>query len=406
MYLRKLALAGVFALMGTTAMAACAFENTTPLKSLTAGFEAWKSATGAMAECGNFTAELDQEFATKQAAAFGASPSLYHIGGVANETVVPLINGGLIRPLDDLVAKYGANLQPNQLIKVDGKIMAIAMMVNTQHLMYREDIFTELGLAVPTTYAEVLTAAEAIKASGKVEYPLGGTFKAGWNLGEEFVNMYMGLNPVMVNADGTPAINNEAGIQTLEMLKALTAYMHPEYLTSDSTFVQQQFQQGKIAMANLWASRGGAMDDPAESQVVGKINGAAAPAAVAGGAPATTLWWDGIVIAANITDAEAEAAFQVALEGIDTEMVTAHSDDAIWLIPGYTPGRLAGGAIATATATPSAPSYPSTTTQGLMHGALGNQLQAFFTGEKSAADTLAAVEADYTAAAKEAGVLK
>lgn len=406
MLLRNLALAGAFALMGTTAMAACAFQNTVPLKSLTAGFEAWKSATSAMAECGNFTPELDQEFATKQAAAFAANPSLYQIGGVANETVVPLINGGLIRPLDDLVAKYGANLSPNQLIKVDGKIMAIAMMVNTQHLMYREDIFTELGLAVPTSYDEVLTAAEAIKASGKVEYPLGGTFKAGWNLGEEFVNMYLGLNPVLVNADGTPAVNNADGIKTLEMLKALTAYMDPEYLTSDSTFVQQQMQQGKIAMANLWASRGGAMDDAAESTVVGKVNGAAAPVAKAGGAPATTLWWDGIVIAANITDEEADAAFRVALEGIDTEMVSAHNDDAIWLIPGYKPGRLAGGAIATATATPVPPSYPSTTTQGLMHGALGNQLQAFFTGEKSAADTLAAVEADYTAAAKEAGVLK
>lgn len=406
MFLRKLALAGVFALMGTTAMAACPFENTVPLKSLSAGFEAWKSATAAMAECGNFTAELDQEFAAKQAAAFAANPSLYQIGGVANETIVPLINGGLIRPLDDLVAKYGQNLQPNQLIKVDGKIMAIAMMVNTQHLMYREDVLTELGLAVPTTWDEVLTAAEAIKASGKVETPLGATMKAGWNLAQEFVNMYFGAGNPLVGADGTPSVNNENGVRTLEMMKALTAYMDPEYLTSDSTFVQQQFQQGKIAMANLWASRGGAMDDPAESQVVGKVNGAAAPMMTAGGSPATTLWWDGIVIAANITDAEAEAAFRVALEGIDTEMVSANNDDAIWLIPGYKPGRLAGGAIATATANPPPPSYPSTTTQGLMQSALGNQLQAFFTGEKSAADTLAAVEADYIAAAKEAGVLK
>lgn len=406
MDLRKLVLAGALALMGTSAMAACAFQNTVPLKSLTAGFEAWKSATSAMAECGNFTAELDQEFGTKQAPAFSANPSLYHIGGVANETIVPLINGGLIRPLDDLVAKYGQNLQPNQLIQVDGKIMAVAMMVNTQHLMYREDILTELGIAVPTTYDEVLAAAEAIKASGKVEYPLGGTYKAGWNLAQEFVNMYFGGGAALVNADGTPSVNNETGIKVLETMKALTAYMDPEYLTSDSTFVQQQFQQGKVALANLWASRGGAMDDAAESQVVGKVNGAAAPAFAAGGSPATTLWWDGIVIAQNITDEEAEAAFQVALEGIDSEMVAAHNDDAIWLIPGYTPGRIAGGAIATATANPPPPSYPSNNTQGLMQSALGNQLPAFFTGEKSAADTLAAVEADYIAAAKEAGVLK
>jgi ABC-type glycerol-3-phosphate transport system substrate-binding protein len=406
MFLRQIALAGAFALLGSTAMAACAFQNDVPLKSLTAGFEAWKSVTAAMAECGNFTPELDQEFRTKQPDAFAANPSLYHIGGVANETIVPLINAGTIRPLDDLVAKYGQNLAPNQLIRMDGKIMAIAMMVNTQHLMFRKDIFDELGLAVPATWDEVLTAAEAIKASGKVAYPLGATMKAGWNLAQEFTNMYMGFGAPMVNADGTPNVNNENGIKTLETMKALAAYMDPEYLTSDSTYVQQQFQQGKIAMANLWASRGGAMDDAAESQVVGKVDGAPAPMIVAGGAPATTLWWDGIVIATNITDAEAEAAFRVAMEGLDTEMVTAHNNDAIWLIPGYVPGRLAGGAIATAMASPMPPSYPSQTTQGLMHGAVGAQIAAFFTGEKSAADTLAAIEAEYVTAAREAGVLK
>jgi multiple sugar transport system substrate-binding protein len=406
MFLRKIALAGAFALMGSTAMAACAFQNDVPLKSLSAGFEAWKAVTDAMAECGNFTAELDQEFAAKQAEAFAANPSLYHIGGVANETIVPLVNAGTIRPLDDLVAQYGQNLAPNQLIKIDGKIMAIAMMVNVQHLMYRKDILDELGLAVPTTWDEVLTTAEAIKAAGKVQYPLGGTFKAGWNLAQDFNNMYMGFGQPMVNADGTPNINNENGVKTLEMMKALTAYMDPEYLTSDSTYVQQQFQQGKIAMANLWASRGGAMDDAAESQVVGMVEGAPAPMIMAGGAPATTLWWDGIVIAANISDAEAEAAFRVAMEGFDSDMVAANNDDAIWLISGYTPGRLASGAIATASTNPPPPSYPSITAQGIMHGAIGNQIAAFFTGEKSAADTLAAIEAEYNTAATEAGILK
>ncbi len=47
-------------LMAGTANAACSFQNTVPLKSLSAGFQAWKSVTSAMAECGNFQAELDQ----------------------------------------------------------------------------------------------------------------------------------------------------------------------------------------------------------------------------------------------------------------------------------------------------------------------------------------------------------
>jgi len=406
MYLKKLALAGAVSLLGTSAFAQCAYENTVPLKSLSAGFEAWKAVTDAMAECGNFQAELDQEFRTKQPAAFEANPSLYHIGGVSNGTITPLLNAGTIRPLDDLVAKYGQNLQPNQLIKVDGKTMAIAMMVNTQHLMYRADIFSDLGIETPTTWDEVFAAAETVKQAGVVDYAIGATMKSGWNLAQEFVNMYPGYGGQFFNADNTTAVNSDAGMKALETMAKTLDYTDPEVLVSDSTYVQQQFQQGKIAMSNLWASRGGAMDDPAESSVVGKVRMAAAPKAMADGAPATTLWWDGIVIAANITDEEADAAFRLAMEGLDEEMVKANNEAAIWLIKGYAPGPLAEGAIATATASPSAPAYPSTTQMGLLHTALGNELPAFLTGERDAAATLTAIEEAYTTSAKEAGVLQ
>lgn len=403
MKLKHFALAATVSLFATTAYADCAFENTVEVKSLTAGFEAWKSVTDAMAECGAFEAELDQEFREKQPEAFAANPALYQIGGVSNGTLTPLMNAGTIRPLDDLVAQYGQHLAPNQLIRVNGEILAVAMMVNTQHLMYRSDIFADLGIEVPTTYAQVLEAAATIQDAGVVDYPLGATLMSGWNIAQDFNNMFLGFGGEFVNDDNTPAVNSPAGVQALEMIKALTEYMDPEYLTSDSTYVQQQFQQGKIAMANLWASRAGAMNDEAESQVVGLIAGAAAPQAIPGGIPATTLWWDGIVIAANITDEQAEAAFRVAMEGMDTEMVTANNDDAIWLIDGYVPGPLAEGAVATAMGNP--PAYPSTTQMGLMHTAIGNNVADYLTGAKDAVSTLEAIEADYTTAAEEAGLL-
>jgi ABC-type glycerol-3-phosphate transport system substrate-binding protein len=404
--LKKLALAGVISLMGSTAFAACSYENETEIKMLSAGFDAWKAVTDAMAECGNFQAELDQEFRTKQPAAFEANPSLYQLGGVSNGTVTPLLNAGTIRPLDDLVAKYGAHLSPNQLIRIDGKIMAVAMMVNTQHLMYRSDILSDLGIATPTSWDEVFAAAAKIKEAGVVDYPLGATMKSGWNLAQEFVNMYPGHGGAFFNDDNTAAVNGEAGMNALATMKAALEFTDPEVLVSDSTYVQQQFQQGKIAMANLWASRAGAMNDEAESQVVGKVAMAAAPTAMDGGAPATTLWWDGIVVAANISDEEADAAFRLAMEGVDKEMVMANNEAAIWLIDGYVPGPLSEGAIATATASPAAPAYPSTTRMGLMHTALGNALPAFLTGERDAAATLVAIEEAYTTSAKEAGVLK
>lgn len=402
MKLKTILMAGAMSVLAGTASADCAFENTIPLRSLTAGFEAWKAVTDAMAECGNFEANLDQDFREKQPEAFAANPSLYQIGGVANSTMIPLLTAGTIRPLDDLVAKYGQHLRPNQLITVDGKIMAVAMMVNNQHLMYREDILNDLGIAVPTTYDEVLAAAARIQEAGVVDYPLGGTFMTGWNLGEEFINNYLGEGGKFVDANNMPTINNAQGVAALEVMKALTEYMDPEYLVSDSTYVQQQFQQGKIAMANLWASRAGAMDDAAESQVVGLVKMAAAP--MGSVAPASSIWWDGIVIATNITDEEADAAFRVAMEGMDTETVKANNDAAVWLIDGYVPGDLAAGAAATAQA--GALPYPASGAMGIMHTVLGNGIADYLTGAKDAETTLADIEAAYVTSARESGLIK
>ena len=401
--LKRIALAGTISLLSTGAWAGCAFENQTPIKMLSAGFPAWKAVVESMSECGNFEAELDQEFRHKQPAALEADPALYQIGGVSNSTMVPLLNQGTIRPIDDLVAKHGQHLRPNQLIKIDGKIMAVAMMVNAQHLMYREDILNDLGIAVPSTYDEVLAAAETIKQAGVVEYPLGGTYKTGWNVAQEFVNMHVGMGGSFLDGDNRPTINNEMGLAALEMMKRLTAYMDPEYLVSDSTYVQQQFQQGKIALANLWASRAGAMDAEGESQVVGLVRMASAPAAIAGSRPASTLWWDGVVFAKNMSDDVADAAFRVAMEGLDREMVEANNDIAVWLIDGFELTPISKGAADTANN--GAIPYPASSAMGLMQTALGNGVSDYLTGAKDAATTLADIENAYVTAAKEQGLL-
>jgi hypothetical protein len=401
--MKRILFAAMLMMTPSLAEAACDYQNDVPLQSLTAAFDAWKAVTATMAECGNYRAELDQEFRTKQPAAFAANPSLYQIGGVSNGTLVPLLNAGTIRPLDALVAKYGQNLAPNQLIKIDGKVMAIAMDVNAQHLMYRADILAELGIAVPTTWDEVLTAAEKIKASGKLATPLGATMKPGFDLAQEFVNMFLGFGGSFTKPDNTPSVNNEAGLKTLAMLKKITAYLDPEYLVSESTFVQKQFQQGKIAMANLWGTRAAALDDPKESQVIGKTALAAAPAAM-GSKPATTLWWDGIVIAKNITDAQADAAFRLAVQGLSARTVAAAPGAAVWLIKGYVPGKYAKGSIDSANA--GAPPYPSTTVMGLMSSAIGERTADFLTGKKTAEATLADIEAAYLTRAREQGLVK
>ena len=282
--------------------------------------------------------------------------------------------------------------------------MAIALMVNMQHLVYRKDILDQLGIAAPDTYDQMLAAAEKIKQAGVVAFPLGATYKADWNLGIDFNNLFVGYGGKPVNADNTPALNNEAGLKALATMKKVSQYLDPEYLSADATAVQQQFQQGKIAMSNFWASRVGALEDEKESRVVGKIATAAAPRAVAGGIPAVQFSWDGFAIAKNITDVEAEAAFRVAVEGANSNMVEKNNDVAVWLIAGYKPGPLAMGAIATIEE--GAPPAPSTTWRGLVDSALARNLPDFMTGKRTAEQTLQKIEADYVISAKETGLLK
>ena len=380
---------------------ACDFNNSVPVNSLSNAFEAFKIVTSAAAECGNYKAELDIDFKNKQPAAMAANPSQYTLGGISNSTIVPLLDRNLIRPLDGLVAKYGSGLAESQKIRIDGKIMAIAMMVNAQHWFFRTDILGKLGIEAPSTYAEVLMAAEKIKKAGVIDYPLGGTYKAGWNLGEEFINMYLGTGGQLVDGNNRPTINNAKGIATLEMMKKLTKYMDPEFLLSDSTFVQKQFQQGKIAMANLWASRAVNIDDPKESKVIGLIDYAAAPAFKTGGAPATTLWWDGWTVARNISDKEAEAGFRVMMAGIDYSVLSANPDAAIWLSGKSIESKMAKGAVASAQG--GAPSYPASAISSIVHTQAGQKIVDYLTGKKSAKAALADMEAAYLVTAKESG---
>jgi len=78
-----------------------------------------------------------------------SEPAEYTSAIVANTSIVALLNDDLIRPLDSLVKKHGKGLKKNQLITIDGKIMAVAFMANAQHLVYRKDILKELNIDVP-----------------------------------------------------------------------------------------------------------------------------------------------------------------------------------------------------------------------------------------------------------------
>lgn len=399
MHIKTILLTGALAVSANLASAHC--HNSVPIKTISNAFPAYEIMTAAMQECGNVESELDKDHRLKIVDAFSANPSLYSMTSLTNSTSVPMIDADLLRPLDDLVAAHGGALSDNQFIRIDGKIMAVAAFANTQHLMYREDILSDLEIAVPTTWDEYIAAAEKIQEAGVVDYPIGHYTKDGWNLAFVFVNHYLGEGGSFFNDDWTPSINNEQGLAVLERMAKLATLMDPEYLVSDTTFVTKQLQQGKVAMANLWASRAGAVNDPNESSVAGKV----VMAAGLRGAEriSSTIWWDGWAIAKNISDEEAEAAFKLIVASMTEDIIKANNDDALWLAPGFVPGDAAVGAFATAAG--DAVPYPMNKYIGSMHSALGSGLAAFMTGDKDAATTLADIEAAYVSDATEKGLL-
>jgi ABC-type glycerol-3-phosphate transport system substrate-binding protein len=334
------------------------------------------------------------------------NPAEFTSAIVANSSIVALMNNDVIRPLNDLVAKHGQSLQKSQLVTIDGNIMGIAFMANAQHLTYRSDVLKDLGIAVPSTYEEMLAAAEKIRNYNLMANPIGGAYAAGWNLAEEFVNMYMGYGGEFFKP-GTAeiAVNNQHGVDSLNMMKALSEYMNPDFLTHDSNATSAEWKAGNVALMNMWGSRIGALKGDEVDAAVVAATATAGPMTVGGGTTAaSTLWWDGFTVAKNISDTDAEATFMAMMHAIRPAMLNeTTSPQAVWLIDGYEPTPAAAGVFAAA-AMGTKP-YPMLPYAGLMHSAAGAELVDFMQGKETAKEALAGLEAAYTTAATEKGYL-
>lgn len=408
MYLKKIALTSAVAIMASTAAHAC---NISARVSVVGNeFPAIQTVgKGAQACSGaDVSTNLTADHQKINVAGMSGNPAEYTSAIIANSSIVALMNNDVIRPLDDLVAKHGGDLKKNQLITIDGKVMAVAFMANAQHLVYREDVLKKIGMEPPKTYEEMLAAADKIRKAGIMENPVGGAYKAGWNLAQEFNNMFLGYGGShFKDGSAQPNVNSAAGVNALNMMKSLSAYMNPDFLTHDSNATNAEFRAGNVAIMNMWGSRAATLVDVdgVSDEVKDGMN-IAGPMTVGGGnVPASTLWWDGWTVAKNVSNAEAEATFIAMMNGIDPSILKDEDirKQAVWLIDGYAPTDAARGVFAAAQA--NTIPYPMLPYMGLLHTALGAELSDFMQGKESAEQALADVEAAYIAAAKEKGFL-
>lgn len=410
MLIKRIALTGALSIMATMAHSSCDIAEGR-VNIVGNEFPAIQSVGDRAKTCANdnliIKTNLTADHQKINLAGMSGNPAEYTSAIIANSSIVALMNEDVVRPLDDLVAKYGQSLKKNQLISIDGKIMAVAFMANAQHLVYRADILEQAGVDVPKSYEDVLAAAKIIREKGLMKNPIGGAYKSGWNLAQEFTNMYIGFGGKFFKPGSAQvSVNNPQGIATLEMLKKLSVYMSPDYLTHDSNGTSAEWKAGNIAMMSLWGSRIGRLTETeGTAKVVIDNTKITAPMTVGGGViPATTLWWDGWAITKNISDVDAQATFKVMVHSIQSGLLNDKTmPEAVWLIDGYKPNQAAEGVFAAVKA--NALPYPMLPYQGLLHSSIGSELNDFMQGKEDAATALKDIEASYSAAAKEKGFL-
>lgn len=399
-------------LLASSVWASCAIQGTGTVNLIGNSFPAIQHMADTLAACNQpglniqfkITPQARQEI--EQAFAMNG-PSPFDVAQVSMGVFSNLNSLGQLQPMTDLVEKYRAqyNIEDSMLVRVNGEVMAIAFMRNAQNLFYRKDLFEKHGLQVPTTYEDMLKVAAELRAKEPgIQFPIAQTFAQGWDSATEFVNLMAGFGGSMF-AEGSAraAFNGAEGVKAIELMRSMTEFMTPNYLASNSDDVMNQFQQGRAAMGVLWASRAQRMDDPAASTVVGQMAFAAAPAAVAGGPSATHLWWDGLVMARNMT-ADRDLAFQVMMEALSERAVSSGNDLAIWVRSAYQPTRFGQGVVASAQQR--APIWPSQPYFSLAHAEIGKVLPDALTGAVSPQAALDAAAEAYAKAAAERGFLQ
>ncbi len=142
---------GLFA--AGAAMAECPADAKGSVRVLSNDFPALNAINERALSCAKpelaVTANQTTQHTDLQVPALTANPAEYTVKFGANGSMTALLTAGLLRPLDNLVARYGQDLQPTQLIKIDGKVMAIAFMANAEHFYFCEDVLADLGITAP-----------------------------------------------------------------------------------------------------------------------------------------------------------------------------------------------------------------------------------------------------------------
>jgi len=221
---------------------------------------------------------------TKTTATLAGDSGSYDIIETYGYVIPSLAADEKLMPLDDLFAKYAADYDLDAIsesmrtgMSYDGTLYALPMQAQMFVMAYRADIFDELGLEVPKTFDDMIAAAEAIKAAGKMDYPIALPWLATSDVATSFQAVMNSLGADFTTADGEVTLDTPEGTQALEAMQSLQPYMDPQVTTFDQPKVQQQMYNSTAAMSIMFSGRMSDLTDAANSKLSDSFAFAAPP---------------------------------------------------------------------------------------------------------------------------------
>jgi len=172
-------------------------------------------------------------------------------------------------------------LQPlvENIATYKGQLAAIPYDIPIFIMMYRRDIFEELGLSVPTTMAEYMQVIKAInEAKAPNIYGTTGQWKSGhYALECNWTAWHWAHGGSIFGPDERPTLSDEAGMAAAEYMLELGKYMPPGATTWDWSGEGDSFTQGLAGVYISWGEFFPSFDDPEKSKIVGLAEAAPCP---------------------------------------------------------------------------------------------------------------------------------
>ncbi len=289
---------------------------------------------------------------------------------------------------------------------VGGKLVALPIFTDAPALYYRKDLLEKYGVAVPKTWAELTTAAQTIQDGEKAANPDFWGFVWQGNAYEgltcdalEWVKSFGGGQ--IVEPDGTVSINNPNAVAALEQAKAWVGTSSPEgVLAYQEEEARGVWQTGNAAFMRNWPYAYG-LGNGDDSKVKGLFAVTTLPIGKEGDSSAATLGGWNVAVSKFSTHQEAAISLAMYLAGPEAQKQRAINESNLpTIVALYDDADIAAAqpiipqwkdVFLNAVPRPSAPTLGK---YSEVSSKFFNAVHATLSGDGSAADNLAALEAD------------